>query len=147
MHGDPPAAPARLSNGAQARRAGNESRTFLPTGHAAGSPRQSQRAGQRVEIVLAAASAGVVGITGRNCLRQSMTVIAVGTLTSKGQVTIPKSIRIRLGMREGDRLLFEVEGDRTTVRRLPSESLGQLFRRQRPWGVRAISFQRDLRDE
>lgn len=31
------------------------------------------------------------------------------TLTSKGQVTVPKAIRERLGLHEGDRLLFRID--------------------------------------
>ncbi len=40
----------------------------------------------------------------------------VSTLTSKGQTTIPKAVRDRLGLRPGDRLNFIVEVDgRVTV--------------------------------
>ena len=38
------------------------------------------------------------------------------TLTSKGQLTIPKGIRDRLGVKPGDRLLFEYEGDSVRIR-------------------------------
>lgn len=31
------------------------------------------------------------------------------TLTSKGQVTVPKDVRERLGLKSGDRLVFEFE--------------------------------------
>ncbi|CAN5342136.1 AbrB/MazE/SpoVT family DNA-binding domain-containing protein [soil metagenome] len=37
------------------------------------------------------------------------------TLTSKGQVTIPKLIRDRLGLRAGDRLDFKLERNGTLV--------------------------------
>ena len=37
-------------------------------------------------------------------------------ITAKGQVTIPKEVRDALGLREGDRLAFEVEGGRMIVR-------------------------------
>ncbi len=33
------------------------------------------------------------------------------TLSSKGQVVIPKDIRVKLGLGEGDRLDVSVEGD------------------------------------
>jgi antitoxin PrlF len=36
-------------------------------------------------------------------------------ITSKGQVTIPKAAREALGFKEGDNLLFEVEGDEVRV--------------------------------
>jgi AbrB family looped-hinge helix DNA binding protein len=39
--------------------------------------------------------------------------MAVGTLTSKGQVTIPRQVRERLRLRAGDRLDFRVEEDGT----------------------------------
>lgn len=38
------------------------------------------------------------------------------TLTSKGQITLPIAIRRRLGLKQGDRLEFCVEGNRTLLR-------------------------------
>ncbi len=38
------------------------------------------------------------------------------TLTSKGQLTIPKEIRERLGLKPGDKFLFEVEDDAVRLR-------------------------------
>lgn len=46
----------------------------------------------------------------------------VAKVTSKGQVTIPKTIREQLHIREQDQLLFSVEGDTllvTPLRRRP----------------------------
>lgn len=40
-------------------------------------------------------------------------------ITSKGQVTIPKSVRESLGFREGDRLLFRVDGGRAVIAKTP----------------------------
>jgi len=37
-------------------------------------------------------------------------------VSSKGQVTVPQEIRMRLGLKEGDRLEFVIEGDRTVIR-------------------------------
>ena len=71
----------------------------------------------------------------------------IGTVTSKGQVTVPKRVRDALGVTEGDRLVFDVEGDRAFIRRAPRESLPALFQRQKRWTIRAIPFQRRLRAE
>jgi AbrB family looped-hinge helix DNA binding protein len=40
-------------------------------------------------------------------------------LTSKGQVTIPKSVREALELREGDELVFRVERSRALVAKTP----------------------------
>ena len=40
-------------------------------------------------------------------------------LTSKGQVTIPKSVRDALDLHEGDELLFRVERSRAVVAKTP----------------------------
>ncbi len=37
-------------------------------------------------------------------------------ITSKGQITIPKAVRRALGIKEGDSLLFEIEGEEVRVR-------------------------------
>jgi antitoxin PrlF len=37
-------------------------------------------------------------------------------ISSKGQVTVPQEIRMRLGLKEGDRLEFAIEGNRTVIR-------------------------------
>jgi len=39
-------------------------------------------------------------------------------ITSKGQTTIPKSIRERLGLHSGDVVQFSVEGERAIIRKV-----------------------------
>lgn len=41
--------------------------------------------------------------------------MATSTLTSKGQITVPRAVRERLGMKQGDRLEFAVEGERVIL--------------------------------
>jgi AbrB family looped-hinge helix DNA binding protein len=41
--------------------------------------------------------------------------MASATITSKGQITVPKEIREALGVRPGDRLAFHRRGDGTVV--------------------------------
>lgn len=48
------------------------------------------------------------------------------TLTSKGQTTIPKEIRDRLGMKPGDRMSFTLMPDSTVVMRVKSKHLADL---------------------
>jgi antitoxin PrlF len=44
------------------------------------------------------------------------------TITSKGQVTVPREVRRLLGVRAGDRLLFESDDSGIRVRRAQSDS-------------------------
>ena len=44
---------------------------------------------------------------------------AAAKLTSKGQVTVPKSVRDALGLEEGDEVVFHVEGNRAVLARTP----------------------------
>jgi looped-hinge helix DNA binding domain, AbrB family len=57
------------------------------------------------------------------------------TVTSKGQITIPKEIRNLLQVEEGDRIDFLVEGDDRVLMRKPVRSLrslkGLLYRKGR----------------
>jgi len=42
------------------------------------------------------------------------------TVTSKGQITIPKEVRDALGIVEGDHLVFRVAQDRAVIARTPN---------------------------
>jgi len=44
------------------------------------------------------------------------------TISSKGQITVPKEIRRRLGLEPGDRVEFVAEEGRTTIRPARSEA-------------------------
>lgn len=44
---------------------------------------------------------------------------AAAKLTSKGQVTLPKVVRDALGIKEGDAVVFRVEGNRAVLARTP----------------------------
>jgi len=73
--------------------------------------------------------------------------VSVGTVTSKGQVTIPKEIREILGVIEGDKVIFLVEGDRVLMRKVTSERLSDILSRQKPWPKAGLEFQKRLREE
>jgi antitoxin PrlF len=40
---------------------------------------------------------------------------AAAKVTSKGQVTVPKAVRDALGIREGDQIVFRVDGSRALL--------------------------------
>lgn len=41
-------------------------------------------------------------------------------VTSKGQVTVPKAVRDALGIKDGDEVVFRVEGSRAVLARVPN---------------------------
>ena len=51
------------------------------------------------------------------------------SISSKGQVTVPREIRNRLGLAAGDRVDFVIEGDHTVIR--PSRSQENPFQKYR----------------
>jgi antitoxin PrlF len=44
-------------------------------------------------------------------------VDAAARVTSKGQVTVPKAVRDALGIKQGDEVVFRVEGNRAVLAR------------------------------
>ena len=49
-------------------------------------------------------------------------------ITSKGQITVPRDIRRALGVRTGDRLLFESDSSGVRVRTVRTESPFEKYR-------------------
>jgi len=49
-------------------------------------------------------------------------------ITSKGQITVPREVRRILGVRAGDRLLFESDGKGVRVRPVRSKSAFSKYR-------------------
>ncbi|MGI8509008.1 MAG: AbrB/MazE/SpoVT family DNA-binding domain-containing protein [Gemmatimonadaceae bacterium] len=45
-------------------------------------------------------------------------MFATTKITSKGQITVPKAIRERLGVKPGDTLIYDIAGDTVTLKRL-----------------------------
>jgi len=48
-------------------------------------------------------------------------------ITFKGQVTIPKNIRNALAIKEGDSVIFSVEGDHAVVRPIKRKALEDFY--------------------
>ncbi len=49
-------------------------------------------------------------------------------ITSKGQITVPRAVRRSLGVRTGDRLLFEKDGQSFRIRPVRSRSAFAKYR-------------------
>lgn len=63
------------------------------------------------------------------------------TLTKKGQVTIPRAVRARLGLKPKDKVAFEVDGNEVKIRRAASKVLagyGTVKPRKKPEDFRAL---------
>ncbi|MCI4352686.1 MAG: AbrB/MazE/SpoVT family DNA-binding domain-containing protein [Thermoplasmata archaeon] len=72
----------------------------------------------------------------------------IGTVSTKGQVTVPKDIRAALHIRAGDKLLFDLEGgDRALVRKAESQRLTAILDRLGPTKETGVEMQRRLRRE
>jgi antitoxin PrlF len=52
--------------------------------------------------------------------------MSVGTLTSKGQITVPADVRAALDLSSGDRLIFTIEGERIIVTPVRRRRLSEL---------------------
>ncbi len=50
------------------------------------------------------------------------------TITSKGQITVPREVRRVLGVRTGDKLLFESDGKGVRVRPIKNRSAFSKYR-------------------
>ena len=50
------------------------------------------------------------------------------TITSKGQITVPREVRRMLGVRSGDKLLFESDGKGVRIRPVRNKSAFSKYR-------------------
>jgi AbrB family looped-hinge helix DNA binding protein len=49
-------------------------------------------------------------------------------ITSKGQITVPREVRHALGVKPGDKIVFERNGDEVVVRPARKESVFEKYR-------------------
>ena len=48
-------------------------------------------------------------------------IVELGTVSSRGQIAIPAEVRRRLGLNEGEKILFIVEGDTVLIKRVDTQ--------------------------
>jgi AbrB family looped-hinge helix DNA binding protein len=69
-----------------------------------------------------------------------------GTISQKGQITVPKEVHDALGLHPGDRLLFDVEtGDRAVVRKARPARLTEIIAAWGPSSEAGVESQRRIR--
>lgn len=76
-----------------------------------------------------------------------MSELSIGSITTKGQITIPKDIRTSLDLKEGDRVIFAIEDGQATIKKASRERLSEILRRQKPWKEHSTKFQKRMRKE
>ena len=74
-------------------------------------------------------------------------IIGTSSISEKGQITIPKAIRDKLGILQGDRLVFNLKGDTIIIRKSGSNKISEILKNQKPWKQSSIEFQKQLREE
>ncbi|HEX9846760.1 MAG TPA: AbrB/MazE/SpoVT family DNA-binding domain-containing protein [Candidatus Nitrosotenuis sp.] len=74
-----------------------------------------------------------------------MSEISVGSITTKGRITIPKEIRERLELKEGDKVIFVIKTEQAIIRKASEEKLSEILRRQKPWREHSVKFQKRIR--
>ncbi len=74
-------------------------------------------------------------------------IAGVSVLSEKGQITIPKEIRDRLRLVQGDRLMFEIKDDQIIIKKTQTNKVSEILDKQKPWSEPSVIFQRELRDE
>ena len=74
-------------------------------------------------------------------------IVGTSSISEKGQITIPKEIRDRLGIVKGDRLIFDLRGDAIIVKKVSSNNLSEILDNQKSWSKSSLEFQKELREE
>jgi AbrB family looped-hinge helix DNA binding protein len=72
----------------------------------------------------------------------------IGTLSTKGQVTIPKVIRDALGIRPRDKVRFDLKGgERAVLQKAEPSRMSEILERLGPSRESGVAFQRRSRRE
>lgn len=74
-------------------------------------------------------------------------IVGISSISEKGQITIPKKIRDKLGIVQGDRLIFDLRGDSIIVKKVSSNNLSEILDNQKSWSKSSLEFQKELREE
>ncbi|MBY9017640.1 MAG: AbrB/MazE/SpoVT family DNA-binding domain-containing protein [Candidatus Lokiarchaeota archaeon] len=74
-------------------------------------------------------------------------IVGTSIISEKGQITIPKEIRDKLGIVQGDRLVFDLKGNEIIIKKTGTNKVSKILKEQKSWKISSVEFQRKLRDE
>ena len=74
-------------------------------------------------------------------------IIKTGSITVKGQVTIPKEIREYLDVRPGDHIYFESSKEVIIIKKAYSKKLGDVLTSAKPFDASVNESIKNIRDE
>ncbi|NHI04521.1 hypothetical protein DYY67_2322 [Candidatus Nitrosotalea sp. TS] len=74
-----------------------------------------------------------------------MSELSIGSITTKGQITIPKEIRTSLDLKEGDKVIFAIEDGQATIKKLQGKT--SEFTQAETVERTSIKFQKRMRKE
>lgn len=69
----------------------------------------------------------------------------VGKMSKKGQIVIPKEIREKFGIRPGDAVIFDIQGNKIIIEKI-EEKMSDILEKSKPV-ENSLEFQRRLREE
>ncbi|MEK6967450.1 MAG: AbrB/MazE/SpoVT family DNA-binding domain-containing protein [Nanoarchaeota archaeon] len=72
--------------------------------------------------------------------------IEIGTVSARGQIAIPSEIRQKMGLKEGEKLLFFLEGNDLLLRKVKNLSWDEVTRPLRAAAKKANLNQSDVLD-
>ena len=67
-------------------------------------------------------------------------IVGTSSISEKGHITIPKEIREKLGIVQGDRLIFDLRGDSIIVKKVSSNNLSEILDNQKAWSKSSLEF-------
>jgi len=76
-----------------------------------------------------------------------MEIITKITVSEKGQITIPKEVRDRLGILKGDKIIVYLKDNEIIMKKPEKRRLVEILRSHTRWDVKGVEFQRKLREE
>ncbi|MBD3196404.1 MAG: AbrB/MazE/SpoVT family DNA-binding domain-containing protein [Candidatus Lokiarchaeota archaeon] len=74
-------------------------------------------------------------------------ILRTFTISEKGQITIPKEIRDKLGIVKGDKFIFDLRGDSIIIKKMGNNKVADILDNQKPWSKSSLEFQKKLREE